>query len=217
MSFGHLSSMPSKPSFSSARATATPTASDSPARKPAPCSKRQPIENVIEPAGDGGPRAAAATASGGLPFGGEHRAVDVATRRAAQELGRRRIELVGHLDLQRRRRAVERRGGRGRSAPGPLRPEPAASGAGVPGFATLAPNPVSARRTAAASRKSGAVFEPVAETADALEREPGRLGLPQELRNPGARQPHLRGEVLARVEVAVRQLAQQRETERSKH
>ena len=56
-SFGHLSATPRKPSASSARTTATPTASESPARKPAPCSKRQPSENVRLPAGDRGPRA----------------------------------------------------------------------------------------------------------------------------------------------------------------
>ena len=63
----------------------------------------------------------------------------------------------------------------------------------------------------------GGRLEPVAQAADALERQPGGFGLPQQLRNAGARQPHLRGEVLARVEIAVRQLAQQRETERSEH
>ena len=49
-------------------------------------------------AGDGGPGAAAAAASGGLPFGGEHDAVDVALLRAAQELRRRRVDLVDHFD-----------------------------------------------------------------------------------------------------------------------
>ena len=48
-SFGHLSSTPARPSRSSAWTTATPTASDRPAMKPAPCSKRQPSENVRLP------------------------------------------------------------------------------------------------------------------------------------------------------------------------
>ena len=90
-------------------------------------------------------------------------------------------------------------------------------GAGVPGLATLAPNPVEREAHGGGVEEVGRGLQPVAEAADALEREPGGLGLPQELRNAGARQPHLRGEVFARVEIAVRQLAQQRETERSEH
>ena len=70
--------------------------------KPAPCSKRQPSENVRLPPGDRGPGATAAAAPGGLPFGGEQRAVDVAARRATQELARRGIDLVDDFDGDRR-------------------------------------------------------------------------------------------------------------------
>ncbi len=59
--------------------------------------------------------------------------------------------------------------------------------------------------------------QPIAAAADALERKTGRFGLLQQLRNAGARQPHRRGEIFAGVEGAVRKLAQQRETQRSKH
>ena len=48
-SFGHFSSTPGSPSASSARTTATPTASDRPATNPAPCSNRHPSENVRLP------------------------------------------------------------------------------------------------------------------------------------------------------------------------
>ena len=41
-------------------------------------------------------------------------------------------------------------------------------------------------------------------TLDPLEREAGRLGVLQHLRDAGARQPHLRGEVLTGVERPVR-------------
>ena len=167
-------------------------------------------------AGDGGPGAPAAAASGGLPFGGEHRAVDVATRRAAQQLGRRRIELV-----RRPRPASAAACGRTPAGRAPFsarspRPGPAAWGrAARLGDLGAVTGEREAHRGGVEEVRRG--LEPVTEAADALEREPGRLGLPQELRNAGARQPHLRGEVFARVELAVRKLAQQRETERSKH
>jgi hypothetical protein len=167
-------------------------------------------------AGDGGPRAAAAAAAGGLPFGGEHGAVDVAARRAAKQLGRRRVELVGDLDLQRRGRAVERRAvvavqrqvfldrhlrlGDRRAGLRDLRAELGERkphGGGV--------------------EEIGGGLQAIAEPAHPLERKPGGLSLTQELRDTGARKPHLRGEVFARVEIAVRELAQQRETERSEH
>ena len=48
-SLGHLSATSLKPSFSRARTTATPTASDRPARNPAPCSNFHPSENVRLP------------------------------------------------------------------------------------------------------------------------------------------------------------------------
>ena len=54
--------------------------------------------------------------------------------------------------------------------------------------------------------------QPVAQAAHAFQRQPGRLGLLQELRNAGAGEPHRRGEVFAGVEGAVGKLPQQRES-----
>ena len=59
--------------------------------------------------------------------------------------------------------------------------------------------------------------QPIATSAHPLEREARGLRLPQQLRNAGAREPHLRGEVFAGMEGAVRELAQERESEGSKH
>ena len=59
--------------------------------------------------------------------------------------------------------------------------------------------------------------EPIAQATDALERQPGGLGLLQELRNAGARKPHRGGEIFAGVEGAIGKLAQKRESERSEH
>ena len=59
--------------------------------------------------------------------------------------------------------------------------------------------------------------QPIASTAHALERETRRFRLLEKLRNPGARQPHRRGKVFARVESAIGKLAQKREAKRSKH
>ena len=63
----------------------------------------------------------------------------------------------------------------------------------------------------------GRAEQPVAAPLDALESESRGLGILQDLRNAGAREPHRVGEVLARVEVAIGEMAQQRESERSKH
>jgi len=70
--------------------------------------------------------------------------------------------------------------------------------------------------TALPSRKFGGLQQPVAPALDPLQRQPCRLGVLQHLRNAGASEPHLRGEVLTGMEVAVGKLAQQRESERSK-
>ena len=138
-------------------------------------------------AGDRRPAAAAPAAAGALPFGGERDAVDVAPLRAAQQLGRRRVDLVDDLDGERRRGAVARE----------------------------------SARCAALDRvlveEVGRFEEPITAPLDALEREPGRLGVLQHLRDAGAREPHLGGEVLAGVEGAIGELAQQRESERSEH
>ncbi len=65
--------------------------------------------------------------------------------------------------------------------------------------------------------KVGRLEQTVAAALDALERETRRLGVLQRLRNAGARQPHFRGEIFARMEGAIGELAQQRESERSEH
>ena len=142
--------------------------------------------------------------------------MDVATRRTAEELARRRVELVGDLDQQRGRRAVEGRAyvavEREVLLDGHLRLGN--------GRARLRYRRAEAREGEAdrgGVEEIGGRLEAVAEATHALERQARGLGLAQELRHPRARQPHLRGEVLAGVEVAVRKLAQERETERSKH
>ena len=58
----------------------------------------------------------------------------------------------------------------------------------------------------------GRAEQPVAAPLDALEREARGLGVLQDLRNAGAREPHRVGEVLTRVEVAIGEMAQQRES-----
>jgi hypothetical protein len=52
---------------------------------------------------------------------------------------------------------------------------------------------------------------------DPLQREPRSLGLLQNLRHAGARQPDLGGQIFAGMKVAVGELAQQCEPKRSKH
>ena len=46
------------------------------------------------------------------------------------------------------------------------------------------------------------------ETAHALQRQPGRFRLLEQLGNAGTRKPHGRGEIFARMEGAIRKLAQ---------
>ena len=86
-----------------------------------------------------------------------------------------------------------------------------------PLLASVTPYSIRAERTCDGIEKIGRGDQPIAPTANALERKPGGLGLTQQLRNAGARQPHLRGEVFTGMESAVRKLAQQGESERSKH
>ena len=59
--------------------------------------------------------------------------------------------------------------------------------------------------------------QPVAAALDPLEREAGRPGILQHLRNARARQPDLGGKVLAGMELSIGKLAQQRESKRSEH
>ena len=140
--------------------------------------------------------------------------MDVAARRAAQELARRRIDLVDDLEMDRRRRKDFRHRLHA-------------------GEADVVVELRSQRRQAVARERHAVVDkrlahfdgveeigrrdEPVPPAAYALEREPGGLGLAQELRDARTRQPHLRGEIFTGMERAIRKLAQQRETKRSKH
>jgi len=59
--------------------------------------------------------------------------------------------------------------------------------------------------------------QPVAAALHPFQRKAGDLGVLQDLRNAGARQPDLVGQVFARVELAIGELAQQRESQRSEH
>ena len=139
-------------------------------------------------AGDRRPGAPAAAASGRLPFGGQRDPVDVAPLRAPHELGGRRFDLVDDLDRDRQRRAPR-----------------AASQLGEPCPDLLGIEEI------------GRFEQAVAAALDPLEGEAGRAGVLQDLRNPGARQPHLGGEVLTGMEFPIGKLAQQRESERSEH
>ena len=168
-SLGHLSAMPVKPSASSARATATPTASDSPARNPAPCSKLQPSENVRLPPTIAGPRPASPPAPRRLPLGRQRDRVHVAALQPAHQLGRRGIDLVDDLE----------RDLGGAPARRIERLEPRHDGFGI--------------------QEVGRLQQPVAAALDALEREPRRLGVLQHLRYAGAGEPDRGGQVLAGV------------------
>ena len=140
--------------------------------------------------------------------------MDVAARRAAQELGRRGVELVDELEVNR----------------GPRRN----LGAGLDADRGIVVLQLGAKRREAVRGELDAVLaqrlahprsieevrrgdEAVPAAPDPLQRQPRGLGLAQQLGHAGARQPHLRGEVFAGVESAVRKLAQERESERSKH
>ena len=151
-SFGHLSSTPARPSRFE-RADDGDADRQRQAGEEAGALLEAPAEREREAAaGDGGPGAAAAAAAGRLPLGREQRAVDVAALRAAQQLARRRVDLVDDLDGDRRRARNDRRADGGSAMSSSL----AAGSAGrASGCATSTPNPSSADRTAAASRKSG--------------------------------------------------------------
>ena len=88
--------------YASARATATPTASDRPARCPAPRSKRHSSEKVSEPPSARNPRAAAPAAPGALPFGGEARARGRAGGRKRQQPRGGGIDFVHDLQAHAR-------------------------------------------------------------------------------------------------------------------
>jgi len=164
----------------------------------------------------GGPRATTPAAARGLPFGGEHGTVNVTALAAAQQFGGCRIELVDQLDLQRGRRVVAR---------GPLDSiEPQVvfddrRGLGRDRTGLGHPGAEFDQRLAhfAGVEEIGRGNQPVASATNALEREPGGFGLLENLRHAGARQPHFGSQILAGVESAIRQLAEQRKTDRSKH
>jgi hypothetical protein len=138
-------------------------------------------------ADDRGPRAPAPAASRGLPFRRQRDAVNVAARDAAHQLVRRRIDLVDHFDRHRRQR----------------------SALGV----ELGEKRLDRLRVEEIRRFEQAIAAPL----DALHREAGGLGFLEHLRDARARQPHLGGEILTRVEVTIGETAQQRETKRSEH
>ena len=89
-----------------------------------------------------------------------------------------------------------------------------ASGNGIPRAAAISPKRA---RTLLGVQKVRRLEQPVAAALDAFEGEPRRPGVLQDLRNAGARQPHLGGQVLAGMELSIGKLAQQRESERSEH
>ena len=140
--------------------------------------------------------------------------MDVAARRAAQQLGRRGIELVDDFDHQRRATwNAGRDAGR--------EPEVVVVGGkhhrpsiGV-GNLDIEIGQRGADRIDV--EKIGGCQQAITAAADTLQRQPGGFRLLQKLRHAGARQPHRRGEVFARVECAVGKLAQKRESKRSKH
>jgi hypothetical protein len=59
--------------------------------------------------------------------------------------------------------------------------------------------------------------QPVAAALHSLEGEAGDFSVLQDLRDAGAREPYLVGKVFARMELPIGELAQQRESQRSKH
>ena len=85
------------------------------------------------------------------------------------------------------------------------------------GCATSTPIPFERRPYGGGVEEIGRREQAVAAAAHALQRQPCRFRLLEQLRDAGARQPHRRGEVFAGVEGAVRKLAQQRESKRSEH
>ena len=165
-------------------------------------------------AGNGGPHAATAATASRLPLGGQQRAVDIAAARAAQQLARRRIDLIDHLDGDRRMQRNSRRARRENHVLVVGRRKQRSLGIRRRDVEFE----IFERRPDGRSiEEIGRREQPVAPSADAFQRETRRFGLFQQLRNAGAREPHRSGEILARVEGAVRKLAQQREAQRSKH
>ncbi len=186
-SFGHLSATSLKPSASSARTTATPTASDSPARKPAPCSNFQPSENVRLPpaiavhARPRRPRPAVCHSAAS--------AVWCTSRRCARRMSSEDVDSIWSTTS-------------------------IAIGSGIPRAAASSAREA---RICLGVEKIGRLEQPVAAALDPLEGEARGVGILQDLRNAGARQPHLGGEVLTGMELSIGKLAQQRESERSEH
>ena len=186
-SFGHLSATSLKPSASSARTTATPTASDSPARKPAPCSNFQPSENVRLPpaiavhARPRRPRPAVCHSAAS--------ATRWTSRRCARRMSSEDVDSIWSTTS-------------------------IAIGSGMPRASRQLGE---ARPDLLGVEEIGRLEQAVAAALDPLEREARRAGVLQDLRNAGARQPHLGGEVLAGMELSIGKLAQQRESERSEH
>ena len=152
-SFGHFSSTPGSPSASSARMTATPTASDKPGDESGTLLEAPAQRKREAAARDRGPDPTAATAPRGLPLGGQQRPMDVAALPRGAEA-----------------RWTSSRPGR---SPRPTAPDvarPAASSTAAPESSSLAaaaaaswrrqlatwtPRLRNALRTSSASRKSG--------------------------------------------------------------
>ena len=99
-SFGHLSATSLKPSASSARTTATPTASDRPP-EPRALLELPPQREVRLPPRSRSTRAAAPPCR--LPFGGKRDLMDIPPLCPPHELGGRGLDLVDDLDRARQR------------------------------------------------------------------------------------------------------------------
>ena len=186
-SFGHLSATPGE-SLGLQRAGDGDADRERESRQEPGALLEPPAERKQQAAADdGGPDASAPAAPRRLPFGGERDAVDVAAPDAAHQLARGRVDLVD--DFERDRRGDAAAGiDRGERGLDRLRVE-----------------------------KIGRLEQPVAAALDPLHREARGLGVLQHLRNAGAGQPDLGGELLAGVKVTIGKLAQQRESERSEH
>ena len=145
-----------------------------------------------------------AVAGGSLTFSlgwrFEQGAVNVAAARAPKQLARRRVDLVGDLDGDGR---VQRNGGRARR-----QDDVVVVGGWQKRRLGVCRRDVAAellerRPDGRGIEEIGRCQQPIPAAAHALEREPGRFGLLQQLRHSGARQSHRRGEVLTRVERAI--------------
>ena len=113
--------------------------------------------------------------------------MDVAPLRAAHQLRRRRFDLIDDLDGQRQR--------------------------GGPRLGKLGKPRADLFRIEEIRR----LEQPVAAALHAFQREAGAFGVLQHLRNARARQADLGRKILARVELTIGKLAQQRESEGSEH